>query len=85
MTTEVLQFTNLRYILKLGKDKNLKIIVFTDGAHGNLVDESENGKRALISWQSKRICRVVRSSLVAETLSMSDAIDAAAFVICFDQ
>ena len=51
----------LRYV-KLGKD--LKIIVFTDGAHGNLVDGGsqggyfvflvgENGKCALISWQSK--------------------------------
>ena len=59
----------LRYV-KLGKDKDLKIIVFTDGAHGNLVDGGsqggyfvflvgENGKCALISWQSKRIRRVV--------------------------
>ena len=46
--------------IKLGKDKDLKIIVFTDGAHGNLVDGGsqggyfvflvgENGKCALIS------------------------------------
>ena len=80
----------LRYI-KLGKDKDLKIIVFTDGAHGNLVDggnqggyfvflAGENGKCGLISWQSKRIQRVVKSSLAAETLSMSDGIDGAAFV-----
>ena len=80
----------LRYV-KLGKDKDLKIIVFTDGAHGNLVDGGsqgdyfvflvgENGKCALISWQSRRIRRVVKSSLAAETLSMSDGIDGAIFV-----
>ena len=62
-------------------DKDLKIIVFTDGAHGNLVDGGsqggyfgflvgENGKCALISWQSKRIRRVVKSSLAAETLAV---------------
>ena len=49
----------LRYI-KLGKDKDFKIIAFTDGAHGNLVDGGsqggyfvflvgENGKCASIS------------------------------------
>ena len=32
----------LRYV-KLGKDKDLKIIVFTDGAHGNLVDGGSQG------------------------------------------
>ena len=32
----------LRYI-KLGKDKDLKIIVFTDGAHGNSVDGGSQG------------------------------------------
>ena len=80
----------MRYI-KLERDKDLKIIVFTDGAHGNLVDRGsqggyfvflvgENGMCALISWQSKRIRRVVKSSLAAETLSMSDGIDGAVFV-----
>ena len=80
----------MRYI-KLGKDKDLKIIVFTDGAHGNLVDGGsqgdhfaflvgENGKCALISWQLKRISRVVKSSLAAEKLSMSDGIDGAVFL-----
>ena len=80
----------MRYI-KFGKDKDLKIIQFTDGAHGNLVDRGsqggyfvflvgENGKCALISWQSKKIHRVVKSSLAAETLSMSDGTDGAVFV-----
>ena len=82
----------LRYMyIKLGKYKDLKIIVFTDGAHGNLVDGGsqgsyfvflvgENGKCALISWQAKRICRVAKRSLAAETLSMSDGIDGTVFV-----
>ena len=69
----------------------MKIFVFTDGAHGNLVDGGsqggyfgflvgENRKCALISWQSKRIHSVVKSSLAAETLSMSDGIDGAVIV-----
>ena len=35
----------------------------------------ENSKCILLNWQSKRIRRVVRSSLAAETLAMSDAVD----------
>ena len=70
----------------LGKEEELKIIIFADASHGNLPDggsqlgyliflAGENGKASLINWQSKRIKRVVRSSLAAETLALSDAID----------
>ena len=34
----------------------------------------------LVQWQSKRINRVVRSSLAAETLAMSDGFDSAVYI-----
>ena len=34
----------------------------------------------LISWQSKRIKRIVRSSLAAETLALSDGVDHAIYL-----
>ena len=43
-----------------------------------LVDE--NSKFNLISWQSKRIKRVIRSSLAAETLALSDSVDHAIYL-----
>ena len=46
-----------------------------------LVDE--NSKFNLISWQSKRIKRVIRSSLAAETLALSDSVDHAILLVCF--
>ena len=73
----------------LGKVK--KIVVYTDASLGNLPDGGsqgayliflvgENGKSNLVSWQSKRLKRVARSSLTAETIGMSDAIDAAIYI-----
>ena len=69
----------------------MKIKEFTDGAHDNLVDggsqggyfvffAGENGKCALLSWQSKSIRRSIKSSFAAETLSMSDGVDGASLV-----
>ena len=71
--------------------KNEKLICFTDAAFGNLPDGGsqgsyliflvgENGICSLLSWQSKRLKRVVRSSLAAESLAMSDCVDAAIFI-----
>ena len=72
----------------LGKAK--KIVVFTDASLGNLPDGGsqgayliflvgENGKSNLVCWQSKRLKRVARSSLTAEAIGMSDALDAAIY------
>ena len=69
----------------LGND-DLKILIFADASHRNLVDGGSqlgylillvgnNGKCSLINWQSKRIKRVVRSTLAAETLALSEAVD----------
>ena len=40
----------------------------------------DNGKCCLLSWQSKRIRRIVRSSLASEALAMSDCVDGTFFV-----
>ena len=71
---------------QLGKDENLKLVMFASASHGNLPNwESqlgyltflvgENIKCSILNWQSKRIKWVVRSSLAAETLAFSDATD----------
>ena len=71
---------------QLGKDENLKLVMFASASHGNLPNwESqlgyltflvgENIKCSILNWQSKRIKWVDRSSLAAETLAFSDATD----------
>lgn len=76
----ILKFQNL------GKDSSLKLVVFSDASLGNLPDGGtqgghliflvgEDGKFSPISWQSKRIRRVVRSTLAGETLALADGID----------
>ena len=69
----------------------LKVVIYTDAAFGNLPDGGSQGaylafladsKRNanIISWQSKRLKRMVRSSLAAETLEMCEAIDGGLYV-----
>ena len=68
-----------------------KLVCFTDAAFGNLPDGGsqgsylmfivgENGSCNLLSWQSKRLKRIARSSLAAESLAMSDGVDAAIYI-----
>ena len=68
-----------------------KIVVYTDASFGNLADGGsqggfliflvgDSGLCNLLSWQSKRIKRVVRSTLAAEALGMLDGIDGAVFI-----
>ncbi|XP_077974967.1 uncharacterized protein LOC144430759 [Styela clava] len=84
------QQLSLKY-KNLGNDELLKIVVFADAAYGNLRDGGsqggnlvflvgENNECSLLSWQSKRIRRVAKSTLTAETLSLSDAVDNAVFI-----
>ena len=40
----------------------------------------QNGRFSPLSWQSKKIRRVVRSTLAAETLAMADGIDSGIFL-----
>ena len=64
----------------------MKLVIYADAAHGNLANGAsqdgyliflvgENNKCVLLNLQSRRIWRVVRSSLAAETLALSDAAD----------
>ncbi|KAL2093504.1 hypothetical protein ACEWY4_010816 [Coilia grayii] len=75
----------------LGRDPGLKLVLFSDASFGNLSDGGtqgghlivlmgENGKFSPLSWQSKRVKRVVRSTLAGETLAMSEGIDNAIFL-----
>ncbi|CAG2196721.1 unnamed protein product [Mytilus edulis] len=76
---------------KLGNDNAIRLVVFSDSSLGNLSDGGtqgghfivlvgENGIFSPITWQSKRIRRVARSTLAAETLAMADAIDSGIFI-----
>lgn len=75
----------------MGESKSLKLVVFCDSSMGNLSDRGtqgghfimlmgEGGKFSPICWQSKRIRRVVRSTLAGETLALADGIDSAVFL-----
>ena len=77
-------------IPKLGL-KSLSITVFADASFNNLPDGGGQGGYIIflndkynsvipLSWNSTRLRRVARSSLVAETLAMSDACDSAIFL-----
>ena len=74
----------------LGDDNDLCLMIFSDAALGNLTDGGiqgsyviflvgKSGKFSRIWWNSKKIRRVVRSALAAETISMCEAIDMAVF------
>ena len=76
---------------QLGKDDNLKLIIYADASHGNLSDGGsqlgyliflvgENQKSCLVNWQSKCIKHVVISSLSAEILALSDAVDDGVYI-----
>ena len=69
----------------MGNKCNLKLSIFADESHGNLSDGKsqlsylimlvgDDGKCLILNWQSKRIKRVVRSTLAAETLALCYAV-----------
>ena len=77
---------------KLGNDNDLRIVVFSDAARRNLSNGRSQGGYIIflcghenncvpLTWQSKHIRRVVRSSLAAETLALSDALDDAVYMM----
>ena len=70
---------------------SLKIAVYSDASYGNLNDGSSQGgyivficdkcgNCAPVSWASKKLKRVVRSTLAAETLAAIEALDSAYLV-----
>ncbi|CAC5359188.1 unnamed protein product [Mytilus coruscus] len=72
--------------------KNIELILYTDASYANLSDRvssaggyviflrRQNGKNCPISWSSKKIRRVVKSTLAAEALSLVKGLDACYFV-----
>ena len=74
----------------LGNLEQLKIVTHSDTSFGNLTDGGSQGgyihflvgnndKYMPIAWQSKRIRRVIKSTLPAETLAMVDLAEACIF------
>lgn len=72
-------------------NSELSLTVFSDASMGNLTDggtqggylsllTGEKGKFSPIAWNSKRVRRVVRSTLAGETLAMAEAIDTAVYL-----
>ena len=74
----------------LGSLENIKLVGFSDASFANLKDGGSQGgyiifvvgdnkKYMPIAWQSRRIRRVVKSTLAAETLAMVDLAEACVF------
>ena len=68
----------------LGDIKQCKLIFYSDASHKNLPNGGsqggfisfiigDNGKHAPLDWSSRRVRRVVKSSLAAETLELVEA------------
>ena len=78
-------------IPKLNDLNNVRIVVHSDAALGNVSDfgsqgafviflVDSKGKSALISWNSRKIKRVARSTLTSETLALCDGVDKAMYI-----
>ena len=85
VTKSSLKFQNL------GSKNELKLVVFSDASLGNMPNGGsqggylvllvgESGKFSPIWWNSKKIRRVVRSTLAAETLALAEGIDNGIFL-----
>ena len=84
---------------KLGKLSDLSLEIFTDAAHRNLnegegstgayvilISNRSNHKASPLDWQTKKIKRVVHSSLAAEALSLNLGLEAGiAMTILFSE
>ena len=78
----------------LGDPKSLKLVAFSDASHANLPDGfssaggyiiflvGENDKCCPLAWEAKKIRRVVKSTLAAETLALVEAVDMAFYLGC---
>ena len=71
--------------------QNVYIILYTDDAFGNLIDGGSQGGHLiflvdthgncnLLSWQSKRIKRIVRCTLAAEAIAMVEGVEPALYI-----
>ena len=86
------KITNYQIIIKYQKlNKNLRLFVNTDASFGNLKDGESQGLYLIfladtdyhcnvLSWQAKRLKRIPRSSLAAETIAALEGVDAAIYI-----
>ena len=85
-------FENCMYFPKLNDFSNCKLLVYSDASYGNLPNgvssaggfiiflADNDGNVCPLYWESKKIRRVVKSTLAAETLAASDALDNAYYL-----
>ena len=85
-------FESSMYFPKLNDLNNCKIIVYSDASHANLPNgvssaggfiiflADNKGNVCPLYWESRKIRRVVKSTLAAETLAAADAIDNAYYL-----
>ena len=78
----------------LGKPNEMRILLFSDAAYANLIDgvssaegyiillAGSNGRCCPLAWCNKKIRRVVKSTIAAETLSMVDGLNMAVYLGC---
>ena len=74
----------------LGDPEDFRVIAYSDASHANLPSGASQGgcivfvegdaKVAPIQWQSKKLARVPKSSLAAETLMIAEAGDNGVFI-----
>ena len=90
-TIKDLQSRQWNILVRAINMENLRMCVFCDASHGNLVGGASQvgyivllhddlGNCAPLTWVSKKARRVARSTLAAETLSAADAADSAVFL-----
>ena len=85
-------FEGFMYFPNLGDISNCKLVAYSDASHANLSDGcasaggfvvflvGENNQSCPLYWESKKIRRVVKSTLAAETLAATDAVDMAFYL-----
>lgn len=85
-------FESSMYFPELGDSSKYKLVVYSDASHAGLPDGSssaggfvvflvgENGNSSPLYWESKRMRRVVKSTLAAETLAATEAVDMAYYL-----
>ena len=84
-TEVVLSFPKIEVI------ESAALICFSDASFGNLkcrgsqgrmMIEGSNGKYMILTWQSRKLRRVVKSTLTAETLALQEVIEVAFLTKC---
>ena len=85
-------FESSMYFPKLNDLNNCKLVVYSDASHANLPNgvssaggfiiflADNKGNVCPLYWESRKIRRVVKSTLAAETLAAADAIDNAYYL-----